>query len=156
MPKTWLIITNISVTDAKDFRDSQLSFSFLLLFKTKSSLSAQLENNILLKNATYRALTKVATISNHSEKNLTHMCPLLKSGHESIHLEQSAQSIYKMSQNILCLITLPSGFSLLPFPPISSSIYPFLKPGSQIKPSLTSFNVSVYYLAAPLAFVHSA
>lgn len=50
------------MTDAKDFGEYQLPFSFLWLFKTKASLSAEVEDNVLLKNATYRALTKAATI----------------------------------------------------------------------------------------------
>lgn len=88
-----------------------------------------------------RALLKTATISNYPENNLTRMHPQLKVGHESIHLQQGAQRIHKMSQNLLCPSPLPSipflsSFILLPFFPISSFIYPFLNPCCQIKPSL--------------------
>lgn len=77
-----------------------MSFSFLLLFKTKVSLAAELED-VLLKNATDRALTKAATISSHSKKNLTHIHLPLKGGNESICLQQSAQ-IYIKCLKTLC------------------------------------------------------
>lgn len=45
-------MTKVSVTDAEHFGDSSLSFSFLLLFKTKAFPSAEPGCNFLLKNAT--------------------------------------------------------------------------------------------------------
>lgn len=45
-------MTKVSAIDAEHFGDSSLSFSFLLLFKTKASPSAEPEGNFILKNPT--------------------------------------------------------------------------------------------------------
>lgn len=131
-----------------------LNWHFLSYYYSKLKLLFQPSEKII------HSWKMQSTINNHSKNNLIHINLLLKGGHESSHLQQSAQNIHKMSQNFLCLIIIiPSSFTLLPFLPNSSFINPFPKPHSQIKPrsnpstSLTSFNFSVYYFAAPSALL---